>query len=174
MWPEFICLITTRRSPPASQPESWGAGFPAGPLLELALVSLKVWRSSPVPLSPSSSSSSSNTRCICDTGSWRTVEDREGDGNIDSWWGEKNDVVRGRLTGWQVSYLSKCAILVFSWRSPGRAAGAEWRTCGLRQGRRSSAGCWASRWGNGYDGRGRTRPPDHSEAETTDITCSLS
>lgn len=48
-----------------------------------------------------------------------------------------------------------------SWCSPGRAGAAEWRTDRLHRGRRSSAGCWVSRSGNGYDGRGKTHPPVH-------------
>lgn len=145
-----------RRVPPESQ--SCVPGFPAGswsPLLES--LSLEAWGWKPPSCPPSSSSS--NIRFIRDTGSWRTLRGRAADGTMGSWI-ERKVRRRGRrmvdVTGW-------------SWRSPGRAAAAVWRTDWLHRGCRSSAGCWASRSGNGFDGREKKHPPVRRESKRTNV-----
>lgn len=96
-------------------------------------------------------------------------------GRASGWWqprllDKRKKKFRG--DGWRVGWFNicQCSAVLFSFsadsRSPGWAAGAEWRTKQLHLGCRSSAGCWVSRSGNGFDGRGKTRPPEGAETNT--------
>lgn len=131
----------------------------------LESLSLEAWGWKPPSCPPSSSSS--NIRFIRDTGSWRTPRGRAADGSMGSWIERKGGCSEeGTADG---STRRMVVVTGWSWRSPGRAAGAVWRTDWLHRGCRSSAGCWALRSGNGFDGREKKHPPVRRESKRTNV-----